>query len=364
MNDVIETTAAEITDVRGAEKLANEINAIKQQTMRTVLMASIEIGEKLCQAKALVAHGEWEKWLADNVDYSQSTANNLMKIYREYGDNQLDLFSAKPKAEIFGELTYSQAVALFALPAHEREAFVEEHDMASMSVSELTDEIKRLKAEKEDYADRLSDTERKLDRAEEELETAKDDLEDARTELTEKSADLSDRAKSAEARAKEAEAALAELRSIADSASAPKQVTIDDVPEEEVAKLRADITKELEAEYKALNEQITEKAKNDIDSVSKTKDDEIKAAMEKAESSAARVKELEAKLSKLDEQARRGSGEAAVQQFAALFEAFQEDFNRMHAKLTALEAANLEVGAKVRGALSKVILGMSERVGE
>lgn len=363
MKDIIETTATEVTDVRGAEKLANEINAIKRQTMRTVLMASIEIGEKLCEAKALVAHGEWEQWLIDNVDYSQSTANNLMKIYREYGDNQLDLFSTKTKSEIFGDLTYSQAVALFALPAHEREAFVEDHDMSAMSVRELNDEIERLKAEKDEYADKLSDTERRLDSVSEELETAKDDLDDARTELTEKAADLSDKVKSAEERAKDAEEALAELRRIADEATAPKQVSIDDVPEDELAKVRAEIAAKLEAEYKVLNEQIAEKAKSDVESVTKEKDDELRAAMAKEEASAARIKELEAQLSKVDEQSRRSSGDAAVQQFAALFEAFQEDFNRMLSKLSAFEATNPELGGKMRAALGKVIAGMSERVG-
>ncbi len=364
MNEVIETTGVEVTDVRGAEKLANEINAIKRQTMRTVLVASIEIGEKLCQAKALVAHGEWEKWLCDNVDYSQSTANNLMKIYREYGDSQLDLFSTKTKSEIFGDLTYSQAVALFALPAHEREAFVEDHDMSSMSVRELSEEIERLKSEKDAYADKLSDTERKLDAAEEELESAKDDLADARTELTDTSANLKAQVKSAEERAREAEDALAELKRITEEASEPKQVSIDDVPEEELAKVRAEITEKLEAEYKALNEQITEKAKADVENVTKAKEDELRAAVEKEEASAAHIKELEARLSKLDEQARRGSGDAAVQQFAALFEAFQEDFNRMLSKLSAFEATNPELGGKMRAALGKVVGGMSDRVGK
>ena len=359
MNDVIETVGCEVTDVRGAEKLANEINAIKRQTVRTVLMASIEIGEKLCEAKSLVAHGEWERWLIDNVDYSQSTANNLMKIYREYGDRQLDLFSTKSKSEVFGELTYSQAVALFALPAHEREGFVESHDMQSMSVSELTEEIRRLKSEKDEYADKLSDTARRLDAAEGELETAKDDLAYARDELTEKAADFKVQIKSAEERAREAEAAVAELRSIADKASEPKQISLDDVPEEELAKLKADIAAELEAEYKARELDMKEQ----LEAAGKEHDKQATKAREAAEASDARIKELEAEKARLDELAKRGSSDAAVQQFAALFEAFQEDFGRMLAKLSALEATNPEVGAKIRGALGKVISGMSERVG-
>ncbi len=365
MNDVIETTGREITDARGAELLAREINTIKAQTMRTVLLASIEIGEKLTEAKALVAHGEWENWLAENVDYSQSTANNLMKIYREYGDSQYDLFSTKPKSEIFGELTYSQAVALFALPAHEREGFVESHDMSSMSTRDVEDEIKRLKEEKE-LAERaaekaeaalskaqadmksLSGAEEDFKRVESELENTKGDLESAKGDL-----EMAEQKVLAErARADAAEKALEELKAITTEASTPKQVTIDDVPEEDVAKLRAEITSKLEAEY-------AERAKADADKLKEQKS----AEKEKAANREARIKELEADVARLDERAKKGESGAAVQQFAALFEAFQEDFNRMLSKLSALEVSDSETGAKIRAALGKVVGSMADKVG-
>ena len=350
--------------MRCAELLAREINTIKAQTMRTVLLASIEIGEKLTQAKALVSHGEWEKWLAENVDYSQSTANNLMKIYREYGDSQYDLFSTKPKAEIFGELTYSQAVALFALPAHEREEFVENHDMSAMSTREVEEEIKRLREEKE-LAERavqnleaslqkakadaasLAGAEEDFRRVEEELENAKEDLESAKSDL-----ELSEQKVLAErARAEAAEKALEELKAISEKASEPRQVTIDDVPEEDIAKLRAEITSKLEAEY-------AERAKADADRLKEQKT----ADKEKTAKREAYIKELEADVARLDERAKKGESAAAVQQFAALFEAFQEDFNRMISKLAALEASDGETGAKIRAALGKVVGSMADKV--
>ena len=108
---------------QNADQLAYEINFIKKQTLENVLKASVDIGERLTAAKELVPHGQWSDWLKEKVDYSQSTANNFMRIFREYGDEQISL-SGKSKSQTFANLNYSQAVALFALPEPQREEFV------------------------------------------------------------------------------------------------------------------------------------------------------------------------------------------------------------------------------------------------
>lgn len=150
-------------------QIATEINTIKQQAARQLLGASIQIGERLCEAKELVPHGEWAAWLENNVDYSASTAQNLMRIAREYGSQQMSL-SGKTPAEIFSGLSYSQAVALFALPEHEREEFVEQNDVESMSSRELAQaiadkkaadaEVERLTAEVERQREELTEAKR------------------------------------------------------------------------------------------------------------------------------------------------------------------------------------------------------------
>ena len=70
---------------RTPDMIATEINSIKSQTRIMVLCNSIEIGRRLVEAKEMLPHGEWGKWLETSVDYSQSTANNLMRIFEEYG---------------------------------------------------------------------------------------------------------------------------------------------------------------------------------------------------------------------------------------------------------------------------------------
>lgn len=140
------------------EVLAVEINLIKERTARQVITASIEIGERLIAAKELVGHGEWENWLQDNVNYSASTAQNLMRISREYGNTQAMLCSSgQSPQEIFGNLTYSQAVALFALPLEERIEFTETHDVENTSTRELKEEIERYKAEKAESERRIEE---------------------------------------------------------------------------------------------------------------------------------------------------------------------------------------------------------------
>lgn len=130
---------------RTPEIIAAEINSIKEQTKKVVLYNSIEIGRKLVEAKELVPHGEWGSWLEEAVDYSKSTANNLMKIFEEYGADQITLLDDNLKSQAFGNLNYSQAVLLLGLSADDREKFVEENKVDEMSTRELKKAIADLK---------------------------------------------------------------------------------------------------------------------------------------------------------------------------------------------------------------------------
>lgn len=135
----------EMTTERTSEVIATEINSIKQQTRQMILHNSIEIGRRLVEAKAIVPHGEWGKWLEQSVDYSQSTANNLMKIYHEYGGDQAKLFGGDANSETIASLPYTKALALLSIPSYEREQFVEENDVHDLSTRELQQVIKEKK---------------------------------------------------------------------------------------------------------------------------------------------------------------------------------------------------------------------------
>ncbi|MGN7760480.1 DUF3102 domain-containing protein [Paenibacillus sp. 22594] len=128
--------------MRTPEVIAIEINSIRDQAQRILLSASVEIGRRLTEAKAMLPHGEWGNWLADSVDYKQSTANNLMNIFEKYGSDQLSLFGDNTNSQAFANLTYTQAVALLGVPDEEREAFVVENNVSEMTTRELQVAIK------------------------------------------------------------------------------------------------------------------------------------------------------------------------------------------------------------------------------
>ena len=128
---------SDIITARDPEIIAAEINTIKKKVQQTVIFASIEIGGKLMEAKSLVPQGKWERWLKNNVEYSQSTAENLMKLYKEYGGSQQSLFDTWTESQTFGKLTYTQHLALLALPFADRQEFAEQNNVEEMSTRQL-----------------------------------------------------------------------------------------------------------------------------------------------------------------------------------------------------------------------------------
>lgn len=157
---------------RTPELIAAEINHIKEETKRIVLNNSIEIGRRLTEAKLIVPHGEWGKWLEEKVDYSKTTANNLMNIFNEYGAAQMDLLGSNINDTVFANITYTQAVELLLIKdPEERKEFVENNDMENMSTRELKKaiaDLKKSEKEKEEYKNKY---EKLKNKAEEDQKT-------------------------------------------------------------------------------------------------------------------------------------------------------------------------------------------------
>lgn len=164
-----------IITVRDGDIIAAEINVIKDNAKRVMISSAIEIGRRLVEAKSVVGHGDWMKWLEEKVDYSQSTANNLMKLYQEYGTGEVNLFDNWTNSEAFGKLSYTQHLALLALPFGERAEFAETHQVADMSTRELE---KAIREELEETKKVLAQTEESLRGAEERAREAEAEISD------------------------------------------------------------------------------------------------------------------------------------------------------------------------------------------
>lgn len=355
MSAIIERTPAII---------AGEINYIKRQAQQTLLAASVEIGRKLNEAKALVPHGMWEDWLTENVDYSQSTANNLMRIATEYGDEQVSLFSGKSNSETFASLTYSQAVALFALPMDQRQEFVENHDMEDLSTRQLKEEIAALKAEteKRDEIIREMEVERnelceKIGRLEEENEEAERDYNSAADALEEKQKALQDALKGK----RDAEAMLDAAKMLADANAKEKDKAVKakaaaEKKEADLMKQLNDATEEIrrleaEAQEKPEPEQITMEAA--------VSEEALEAQREKiaAEEREKLQEELRAEYEKKLSAAANPDNQRCVLRF----ESFCAEYQRLTKAMQGLPEENRnKIRANVRSALERMLEEMRD----
>lgn len=136
-----ETISVPMAAQRDIQTVTTEIRTLHRQAQGMILNYAIEIGRRLKEAKSLLEHGEWGEWLEKEVDFSRSTANNFMKIFEEYGAKQVSLFG-DANSQTIGNLPYTHALKLLAVPAEEREEFVEEHHVEDLSSRELDRLIK------------------------------------------------------------------------------------------------------------------------------------------------------------------------------------------------------------------------------
>lgn len=276
--------ATEYVDKAHADRenqIVGEIKLITEQTKQVVLMATIEIGRRLTEAKSFVKHGQWSAWLKDRIDYSQRTANNFMRIYKEYGETGI-----AEKSQSIANLSYTHALALLDVPQEERAKFAEETNAKDMKIKELQEAIKKANAE------RNSDVEKyKKQIAEKDAAVAK-----AKSE----SALRDEQIKKLEAKAKEAEAKKQdEVKKSLDAAIAKEREELKKA-NSNVASLQAEIkelNKKQQEELKRVREQERKLAKSEIEKRDKQIEQaktemksELKKAKDELEKSQQKVK--------------------------------------------------------------------------
>lgn len=299
---------SDIIEIRPPEVIAAEINSIKRSTAQFVLLQSIEIGRLLCEAKQAVNHGEWGGWLEANFAYSTSTANNLMRIYTEYGEDSQVSFFETNKLELYGNLSRSQAVALLSLPSDEREEFVRENDVGSMSVSELEEAIKKAKEESAS-----------------EIRAKEEEIKKLETDLKKKDSEAS----KAEAKNKRLEKEL------------------------ETSRENAEKLERIRQERDKLNMQIAELEKKPAEITDEQRSQLAAEIRAEADKEIEQLKMMNAKL--------EAASNPVAQKFSAYFEAFQDAFNKMRKML---EEAEPELNAKLKGALNMMLGKMKDAIKE
>lgn len=310
------------TEEREIGVITMEIKTLHAQAQKMLLSYAIEIGRRLCEAKAKLPHGRWGEWLANEVQFSQSTANNMMRIFEEYGDTQLGLFGGDSQA--LTSLTYTKALRLLAIPAEEREEFVVENNVEELSTRELERIIKEREAEKAALQQQVQELQQRAEDAE---ENAFRDLDD---KVKNQTSFLSEELEKAR---KDAEKANQRAVEAANKAEADKQ-KYDQEAEKlrkaaEAAKKKAD---KLAAQVGQVPPETMERLRQEAEEAA------AKAAAEKLEK---QVAQAEARAKAAEEQAAAAQAAAdrakkeielaapAVTEFKVHFETFMASYNRM-----------------------------------
>lgn len=135
---LIAQTMAQPAGGRTIEAITGDILEAK----RTGGEAILTIGRCLIEAKDLLPHGEWLPWLTERVEFSPRTAQNFMRLAREWTNTQT-----------LADLGASKALSLLALPPEEREQFMEENNVIDMSARQLEAAIKERDEARIDAAD-------------------------------------------------------------------------------------------------------------------------------------------------------------------------------------------------------------------
>lgn len=387
-----ETPLPPVDSGKTPDILAAEIRTIKNQTGRMVLNASIEVGRRLTEAKAKLPHGSWGEYLKNEVDYSPSQAQNLMRVFREYGSDQQSLFGGEAKSQTFGNLTYSKALSLLAIPdEEERERFAVENDVEHMSVRELNEALKA-RNEAEEKAAAAEDEARGLrqeaDRLREELadqaQVYKAKLTAADVETTEanrKAREAQEALDKQREKAQRLQDALSEANTSAQAAEEEHTRLAQELEELRSRPAEAD-TAAVEAARQAAIAEMTEKVDKAKDAKEKA-EEKRKAAEESLEAAQKELADLKAKKPEVREltqeekdaltaeavnkakaegaeqirslEKKLAAADPNVAEFKVRWNAWREDHQKMMDILNRIAQTNEEQAAKLRQAVKAAL---------
>lgn len=349
----------DMTVKKDPQVLAIEIRNLQQQAQVAVLSYAIEIGRRLCEAKAVLEHGQWGPWLAEQVEFSQSTAQNYMRIYERYGSEQISLFG-DAKSETLGNLPYTKALKLLAVPEDEMDDFMEQNNVEKMSTRELEQAI------------------RERDAARAELEQQKatsESYKESALKFKNFAEDRGNAVKEAEAAAAKAKAEADKLRAeLEELHSRPVDVAVQPPTEEMLEEIRAAEAEKFQQERAQLQKKIEDaeaKAQKQADKVKKLKADaekvaeQTKAELQKDLDAAAKAKEdaevmakeQEARAADLERRLKLADSDTAI--FQVYFTSVQEDCNRM---LGLIKKAQPDQADKYRAALKSLLNAIGKAV--
>ena len=325
-----EISTRESPPARSVETVTLEIRTLQHQAQQMLLSYAIEIGRRLVEVKALLPHGQWGDYIKEQVGYSKSTANNLMRVFEEYGAPQQSMFGAGANSQALGNLSYTKALRLLAIPADEREAFAEEHHVEELSTRQLEQAIKE-----------RDEAKAAAQRAEADKRTA----EQARAKMAEDMGILNASLASAQDAREQAMQDVARLEAeLADLKAQPVDVAVETVVDQAaIEKARAEAIAGMQAK------------------LDKAREKQKKAEAQRQEAQ----DQLEAAQRKLEDQAKAEkrenlAGDKEWAQFELLFNQAKDHANQM---LELLFHARSQKNQDTAQIMEKALMALSEQIG-
>ena len=177
MNEIIDVEFRELRNIedKTTEELAQEANTLWQQMEvigNIVLMMAVQAGQRLQVIKSRLQHGEWEKWCENNLQFSKSKAEKMLKLAKKASDEN-SIFS---KTETFTDLGISRVWALLSAPEEVAKEIVEDPESKDLTVRELQDKIRALTDEAKASKAKADEESGKAGKLKTELKTAKDQV--------------------------------------------------------------------------------------------------------------------------------------------------------------------------------------------
>lgn len=320
---------------KSTEQLTAEVNVRYRQAESLAGMSLrmlADAGMRLTEIKKRIPHGQFENWCADNLEFSKSKAEKMMKLAEKMADEN-SLFS---KTETFTDIGISRVWALLAAPEEVAAEVIETNDVTDMTVRELKEKISKLKNEMTIVENNNDDIRKELARTQQELANAvtEEDYSRMQNEYVEAQRDL-------EKELREAKDASAEIQAKLDKAKEAlkkekqKRKDLETNKDEEVQKRLAEAGAELE-------EKIRADAQEEVENTLKEKSDVIKALEEQ-------VSALEAEKAKLSN--------TALMEFKVYVDQLQDIYYKINDIITEQNQKDESLGAKMQAALQQIVGG-------
>ena len=311
-----------------APKEGRDIEVITQEILdakRRGGEAILTIGRCLTEAKQTLPHGEWLPWLTEQVEFSPRTAQNFMRLAREWSNTQA-----------LADLGAAKALTLLALPTEEREAFISENhvvDGEEKTVIDMTSrELERAIRERKEAQEAAAKAQADASAAEQ-----------ARAKMAEDMALLNARLSGAQEDREQAAQAVAKLEAeLAELKEKPVEVAVETVVDPEaIEKARAEAVAGMQEKLDKARE------------AKKRAEDKQKIAEEALEQVRLQLEEQ----AKEEKKAALGA-DKDLAQFELLFDQTKDTVNRMHGILLKVRSRDEDAAGK----LAKAVLALAEAV--